>query len=40
MQGHEARDTAEVAKYPRADIELAHIGELLDHDRSSLLAGG
>jgi len=36
-QGHYARDVEEVAKYPPADIELAGIGELLKHDRSSFL---
>jgi FMN phosphatase YigB (HAD superfamily) len=38
-QGRYARDAGEIAKYPRADIELADIGELLDYDRSSFLAG-
>ena len=36
-QGHYALDPKELAKYPRADIELARIGELLDHDLSSFL---
>ncbi|HEY7666461.1 MAG TPA: HAD family hydrolase [Xanthobacteraceae bacterium] len=36
-QGHYALDPGEVAKYPRADIELASIRELLDYDLSSLL---
>ena len=36
-QGHYALDAREVAKYPRADIELAGIGELLEHDPGSLL---
>ena len=36
-QGHYALDAREVAKYPRADIELAGIGELLEHDLRSLL---
>ena len=36
-QGHYALDSREVAKYPRADIELASIGELLEHDLRSLL---
>jgi len=36
-QGHYALDAREVAKYPRADIELARIGELLEHDLQSLL---
>jgi hypothetical protein len=38
-QGHYAHDAKEVAKYPSADIELATIGELLNHDRLSILAG-
>jgi FMN phosphatase YigB (HAD superfamily) len=37
-QGHYARDAEEVAKYPPADIALAAIGELLDHNLSSILA--
>ncbi len=36
-QGHYALDSREVAKYPRADVELANIGELLNHDLSSFL---
>src|SRR5215471_17833019 len=36
-QGHYALDPGETAKYPRADIELARIGELLRHDVSSFL---
>ena len=36
-QGHYARDPAELAKYPRADIELATIGGLLQHELPSLL---
>lgn len=36
-QGHYALDAREVAKYPRADIELARIGDLLEHDLRSLL---
>jgi hypothetical protein len=36
-QGHYALDPKELARYPGADIELAAIGELLDHDLSSLL---
>jgi FMN phosphatase YigB (HAD superfamily) len=36
-QGHYALDARELAKYPRADIELARIGELLEHDLRSLL---
>lgn len=37
-QGHYARDVEEVAKYPPADITLAAISELLDHNLSSILA--
>jgi FMN phosphatase YigB (HAD superfamily) len=36
-QGHYACDPAELAKYPPADIELAAIGELLQHELPSLL---
>ncbi len=36
-QGHYALDPGEIADYPRADIELAAIGELLRHDASSFL---
>jgi hypothetical protein len=36
-QGRYARDPAELAKYPRADVELAAIGDLLAHDLSSLV---
>ena len=39
-QGHYALDAGEVAKYPRADVEIAHIGELLEHDLSWLLKEG
>jgi FMN phosphatase YigB (HAD superfamily) len=39
-QGHYALDPAEVAKYPRADVELDQIGELVEHDLSSLLKKG
>ena len=38
-QGHYALDAREVAKYPPADIELARINELLEHDLRSLLRG-
>jgi hypothetical protein len=34
-QGRYARDMGEVAKYPGADVELDHIGDLLEHDLSS-----
>jgi len=36
-QGRYALDRAELARYPGADIELDAIGDLLDHDLSSLL---
>jgi FMN phosphatase YigB (HAD superfamily) len=36
-QGHYALDAREVAKYPPADVEIAHIGALLEHELSSLL---
>jgi FMN phosphatase YigB (HAD superfamily) len=36
-QGRYARDAAEIAKYPRADVELAAIGELVEQDFASLL---
>ncbi len=35
-QGHYALDTAEVAKYPRPDITVEAIGELAEHDVSTL----
>jgi FMN phosphatase YigB (HAD superfamily) len=35
-QGHYALDPAEVAKYPRADIEIAEIGELVGRDLASV----
>jgi FMN phosphatase YigB (HAD superfamily) len=37
-QGHYALDPAEVARYPGADVTLAHIGELASLDRRSFLA--
>jgi FMN phosphatase YigB (HAD superfamily) len=36
-QGHYALDPAEVAKYPRADVELGAIGELLELDLGSFV---
>jgi hypothetical protein len=39
-QGHYALDPAEVARYPRADVELGRIGELVDYDLSSLRKNG
>jgi FMN phosphatase YigB (HAD superfamily) len=36
-QGRYALDPEELAKYPGADIELGAIGDLLDHDLSSLM---
>jgi FMN phosphatase YigB (HAD superfamily) len=35
-QGHYALDPGEIARYPRADIEIAAIGELLQQDLSWL----
>jgi FMN phosphatase YigB (HAD superfamily) len=37
-QGHYANDTAEVAKYPPPDLTIERIGDLLNHDLSSLAA--
>jgi FMN phosphatase YigB (HAD superfamily) len=37
-QGHYARDAAELAKYPSADLRLERIGDLLDYDLSALRA--
>lgn len=37
-QGHYALDVAEVAKYPKADIEIERIGDLLNYDLAELLA--
>jgi hypothetical protein len=37
-QGHYALDQAEVAKYPKADIEIERIGALLDLDLAKMLA--
>jgi FMN phosphatase YigB (HAD superfamily) len=39
-QGHYALDPAEAAKYPRADVELAAISELIERDLSSLRKNG
>lgn len=36
-QGHYAHDAAEVAKYPKADIEIERIGDLLNYDLNGLL---
>ncbi|MFI5351348.1 MAG: HAD family hydrolase [Candidatus Binatales bacterium] len=36
MQGHYARDQAEVAKYPPADITIERIGLLADYDLATL----
>jgi hypothetical protein len=35
-QGHYALDPAEVAKYPKADITIEHIADLLHHDLGAL----
>ena len=39
-QGHYARDPGALAGYPPADVDIARIGDLLDHDLRSLLAAG
>jgi FMN phosphatase YigB (HAD superfamily) len=36
VQGHYARDQAEVAKYPPADVTIERIGLLLDYDLATL----
>jgi len=36
-QGRYALDPDEIGRYPPADVELAEIGELIEHDLSSLL---
>jgi FMN phosphatase YigB (HAD superfamily) len=36
-QGHYANDTAELAKYPPADLTIERIGDLLSYDLPSLL---
>ncbi len=37
-QGHYALDAAEVSKYPRADVTVGRIGDLLDYDLAALRA--
>lgn len=37
LQGHYARDQAEVAKYPPADVTIERIGLLADYDLATLL---
>jgi hypothetical protein len=37
-QGHYAKDAVEVAKYPSPDLTIERIGDLLNHDFSSLAA--
>ena len=39
-QGHYALDTAEVAKYPPADLTVERIADLLRYDLPALLPGG
>lgn len=39
-QGHYARDPQTLAACPPADIDIAHIGDLLQYDLQSLLAAG
>ncbi len=35
-QGHYAHDAAEVGKYPKADIEIERVGDLLNYDLTGL----
>jgi len=37
-QGHYAFDPHELAAYPPADVSIGRIGELLEHDLSTLRA--
>ena len=39
-QGHYAHDPEVLAKYPKADVTIEHIGELLNYDLPVLLAAG
>lgn len=39
-QGHYARDPKALATSPPADVSIARIGQLLDHDLAALRAGG
>ena len=38
-QGHYAMDQQVLARYPPADVTITHIGDLLNYDLSTLLAG-
>jgi FMN phosphatase YigB (HAD superfamily) len=38
-QGQYAHDLKEIARYPRADLTVERIGDLLDYDLTALLAG-
>ena len=38
-QGHYANDPGTLARYPSADIEVDHIGNLLDYNRAAFLKG-
>ena len=39
-QGHYATDTKAIAMYPRADIEVARIGDLVQYDLDTILSAG
>jgi FMN phosphatase YigB (HAD superfamily) len=39
-QGHYAMDRQVLARFPPADVAITRIGDLLDHDLSTLMAGG
>jgi len=39
-QGHYARDPQTLANCPPADVDIAHVGDLLQYDLPSLLASG
>jgi FMN phosphatase YigB (HAD superfamily) len=36
LQGHYAKDQAEQSRYPKPDITIQRIGELVDHDLADL----
>jgi FMN phosphatase YigB (HAD superfamily) len=37
QQGHYATDPKALAQYPHGDIQLAHIGDLVNYDRTDLM---
>jgi FMN phosphatase YigB (HAD superfamily) len=39
LQGHYAKDASEQSKYPKADITIGRIGELVDYDLARLTGG-